>query len=166
MMVTLEIILRTKTLPLLIKLQFMSILSTTTLCSNRVANCPLMSDKDLKATGCNSFDYCINLNSLLRVIKWYDNKGVILGFSFSKVKASSTKRWNSKKKDHCNVVYPDMVKEYNENMGGMDLNDMLVSLYSLDIQTRKRWCLNIITHLFNICNVNDWLLNKRCSEQF
>ena len=75
----------------------MGILSTATLRSNRVAGCPLMSDKDLKATRSGSFDYRIDLNSPLRIVKWY-NKGVILGLSFSMVKASSTKRrWEYKK---------------------------------------------------------------------
>ena len=144
----------------------MGILSAATLRSNCVACCPLMSDKDLKATGRDSFDYRIDLNSLLRVLKWYDNKGFILGSSFSTVRASSTKRrWDSKKKDHCNVVYPDMVKEYNESMGGVDLNEILISLYRADIQARKRWYLKIITGLVNICIGNGWLLYRRCSEQ-
>ena len=61
-------------------------------------------------------------------------KGVILGSSFYAVKASSTKRrWDSKKKYHCNVAYLDMVKEYNERMGGVDLNDMLIPLHRVDI---------------------------------
>ena len=89
----------------------------------------IMNGKDLKATGHGSFDYRIDLNSSLCVVKWYDNKGVILDSSFSTVKASSTKkRCYSKKKDHNNLAYFDMVKEYNESMGGMDLNDMFVSL--------------------------------------
>ena len=117
----------------------MGILSTATLRSNCVACRPLMSDKDLKATGRDSFDYRIDLNSLLHVLKWYDNKGFILGSSFSIVRASNTKkRWDSKKKDHCNVVYPDIVKEYNESMVGVDLNEILISLYRADIQARKR----------------------------
>ena len=96
----------------------------------------------------------------------YDNKGVILGSSFSTVKPSSNKRrWDSKKKDHCNKAYPDMVKEYNESMGGVDLNDMLISLYRMDIHTRKRWYLKIITHLVNIYNVKGCLLYKRYSEE-
>ena len=125
-----------------------------------------MSDKDLKATGRGSFDYRIDLHSSLRVVKWYDdNKGVILG-SFSPVKASSTKkRWDSKKKEHCNVAYHDMVEEYNESMGGVDLNDMLTSLYRVDKQTMKRWYLKINIHLVNICKVNRWLLYRRYREQ-
>ena len=50
------------TLPLLIKLQSMGILSTTTLRSNSIAGCPLTSDKDFKARGRGSFDYHIDLN--------------------------------------------------------------------------------------------------------
>ena len=102
----------------------------------------------------------------MRVVKWHDKKGVILGSSFSAMKASSTKRrWDSKKKDHCNVVHPDMVKKYSESMDGVELDNMLISLHCVDIQTRKRWYLKIITHLVNIYNVNGWLLYRRCSEQ-
>ena len=50
-------------------------------------------------------------------------------------------------------------------MGGVDLSDMLTSLYLIDIQSRKRWFLKIFTHLLNICNVNDWLLYRRHSDQ-
>ena len=58
-----------------------------------------------------------------------------------------------------------MVKEYNRSMGGVDLNDMLISLYRIDFQARKRWYLKIITHCVNICNVNAWLLYKMFSDQ-
>ena len=58
-----------------------------------------------------------------------------------------------------------MVEEYNESMGGVDLNDMLTSLYRVDKQTMKRWYLKINTNLVNICKVNRWLLYRRYSEQ-
>ena len=57
------------TLPLLIKLHSMGILSAATLRSNRIVGCPLMSDKDLRATGSGSFDYHVDLSSSLRVVK-------------------------------------------------------------------------------------------------
>ena len=53
----------------------MGVLSTAALHSNSVAGYPLMNAEDLKATGCGSFDYRIDLNSSLHVVKWYDNKG-------------------------------------------------------------------------------------------
>ena len=82
------------------------------------------------------------------------------------VKANNTKRiWDSKKKVYCNVGYLDMVKEFNESMGGVDLNEMLISLYIVDSQTRKRWYLTIIIHLVNIGNVNGWLPLRRYSGQ-
>ena len=58
-----------------------------------------------------------------------------------------------------------MVKKYNSGMGGVDLNDMLISLYRVDIQTRNRCYLKIITHCVNICNVNAWSLYKIFSDQ-
>ena len=154
------------TLPLIIRLHAMGILATATFRANRIGGCPFISDKDLKSNGRGSFDFRIDLNSPVRMIKWFDNKAVILGSTFSSVKSSSNKqRWDAKKKEHCSVTYPDMVKDYNESMGGVDLNDMLISLYRVDIKTRKRWYLKIITHLINLCNVNGWLLYGRYSNQ-
>ena len=122
--------------------------------------------KDLKANGRGSFDFRIDLNSSLRLIKWYDNKAVILGSTFSSVQSTSDKqRWDAKKKEHCKIKYPYIVKDQNQSMGGVDLSDMLTSLYLIDIQSRKRWFLKIFTHLLNICNVNDWLLYRRHSDQ-
>lgn len=117
------------TLPLMIKLHSMGILTSATFRSNRLSGCPLATDKDLKTSGRGSSDYRIDLNSSVRVMKWYDNKGVVLASTFASVSSSSKKRrWDPKKKDHVNIAYPDMVKGYNESMGGVDLNDMLYTI--------------------------------------
>ena len=47
----------------------------------------------------------------------------------------------------------------------VEQDNMLISLYCVDIRTRRRWYLKIVTHLVNIYNVNGWLLYRRCSEQ-
>ena len=79
--------------PLLINLHSMGILVTETVRSNTIAGCPLMADKDFKSSDGGSFDYCIDLNSLLHVLKWFDNKSVIVALTFSSVAATGIKQW-------------------------------------------------------------------------
>lgn len=62
---------------------------------------------------------------------------------------------------NCNISYPDMAKGSNDSMGGVNLNDMLILLYRINIQTRKRWYLKIITYLVKISDINGWLLHIR-----
>ena len=54
-----------------------------------------------------------------------------------------------------------MAKGSNDSMGGVSLNDMLILLYRINIQTRKRWYLKIITYLVKISDINGWLLHIR-----
>ena len=57
-----------------------------------------------------SFYYHIDLNSLLHVLKWFNNKGVIVASTFSGVATSNTKQlWYFKKKEHWNVPYPKAI---------------------------------------------------------
>ena len=116
------------TFPLLIKLHSFGILATTIFRSNRISLCSLTRNNDLKSEGRASFDYRVDLNSSLRVVKYYDNKVVVLGSTYSSVQSTTTKQhWDAKKKEHCNVIYPDMVKEYNRGMRGVDLADIPLS---------------------------------------
>ena len=69
-------------------------------------------------------------------MKWFDNQSVhvtanrVTGYIFHKVQ-----RWDGKAKNHVMVDCPDIVKNYNSAMGGVDLADMLISLYC--IPTRR-----------------------------
>ena len=112
----------------------MGILATATFTMNRLAGCPLMSDKDLKKEGGGSFDYRTDMNLMLRIAKWHDNKAVTVAPTFGGIGALSTKkRWNAKSKDHVDVSYPDIIRDYNQSMRGVDLSDMLIALYHADI---------------------------------
>ena len=51
-----------------------------------------MCDKHLKSEGRGSFDYRVDLNSSLRMVKWYDNKAVVLGLTYSSVQSTTTKQ--------------------------------------------------------------------------
>ena len=50
-------------------------------------------------------------------------------------------------------------------MVGIDLSDMLISLYHTKFKT-KRWYLKIMAHCIDICKVNAWLIYRRyCSQK-
>ena len=49
-------------------------------------------------------------------------------------------------------------------MGGVDLVDMLISLYRTPYKT-IRWYLRVVVRLLNICKVNSWLLYRRYATQ-
>ena len=154
------------TFRLLIRLCEMGILATVTFGSNRIGGCPFICDKDSKSNGSGTFGFPINLNSFLRLIKWYYNKVVILGSIFSSVQSTLDKQhWDAKKKEYCRIKYPDMEKDCNQSIGGVEVNDKMLYLYCIDIHLRRQWYLEIITHLLNICNVDGWDLYRRNSDQ-
>ena len=154
------------TMNLMLLLKSEGIFTTATFRANRLNGCPLSADKDLKKEGHGAFVYRTDVNSGLHVVKWYDNKCVNVASTFSGVKASGTvKQWDSKKKEYVDAKVPDLIADYNRSMGGVDLADMLISLYRTQITTKKRWYLKIIFHLVEICRVDGWLLYRRYCEQ-
>ena len=63
------------------------------------------------------------------------------------------------------VNCPQIIKLYNAGMGGADLADMLIALYSVIVKTRQ-WYIKICWHCIDICKVNAWILYRRhCSEK-
>ena len=49
-------------------------------------------------------------------------------------------------------------------MGGVDLADMLISLYRIPVKTH-RWYIKVFWHLVDIAKVNGWLLYRRHCDQ-
>lgn len=58
------------------------------------------------------------------------------------------------------VQRPAIVDEYNVNMGGVDLLDMMCSSYKKLIRS-KRWYLYIFYHTLTMALVNAWFLYRR-----
>lgn len=62
------------------------------------------------------------------------------------------------------VQRPHVVEEYNKFMGGVDLADMLLELYRIDIKSTK-WYMRIIYWIIGVSIVNAWLLYRRHMTQ-
>ena len=73
-------------------------------------------------------------------------------------------RWSAKDKAIINVSCPNIIHQYNRHMGGVDLSDMLMALYRVNVGTKK-WYFHIIYYCTNVAIVNAWLIYKRHCQQ-
>lgn len=148
---------------LLNALQEKNIYAAGTARINRFGNPPLITDKQLKkmgrgtsyeVTGLTEFKGKINE---IGIIKWYDNKGVVLASKFlTSGITDEVKRWNKKEKKFITLERREIIKLYNKSMGGVDLHDQLISYFRTFIRSRK-WTLRMVTHSFDMACTNSWM---------
>ena len=78
-------------------------------------------------------------------------------------RACRTKRYDRTIKKHVDVDRPAVVGAYNANMGGIDLFDMMCTLYKRQIKSR-RWYLYLFYHSLTMVMANAWFLYRRESK--
>lgn len=140
--------------------------SLGTVRSNRLHGCTLKNDKTLLKEGRGSFDYRVDNKAGIAVVKWADTKCVTLASSYvSHAPTFKVKRYSKDDKKKIDVSCPQIIKQYNLHMGGVDLADMLIVLYKTPYKSR-RWYLGIFSQLIDICVNNAWLLYRRDNESF
>lgn len=120
-------------------------------------------DKVLIKKGRGSFEELFSSGEGAEVtyVKWYDNKIVNMLSTFAKANPVSTvSRYDSKQRCKIDVQCPDIIKLYNSSMGGVDLADCLISLYRINIRSKKYYH-RLIFHMIDMVIVNSWLLYRR-----
>lgn len=143
-------------------LQHNCIYAAGTIRVNRFMKPPFISDKDLKKMGRGtSFEVSTDMpDSNIGLIKWYDNKAVMLGSNFiTSGIPDEVKRYDKKEKTYITINRPEIVKRYNQSMGGVDKHDQLVSFFRTFIKSKK-WTMRMVTHAFDMATVNSWLEYK------
>lgn len=71
----------------------------------------------------------------------------------------SVKRWSKEQQKKVNIPQPLLFKNYNMNMGGVDLHDQFINTYSIQIKGKKWWW-NLFTTLISSTSSNAWKLHK------
>jgi len=121
-----------------ILLKSWGIWSVGTIRTNRLRNCSLKTESELKKEGRGAMDARYEKKTGISVVRWLDSSAVQLSATHVGVEPLSTiKRWDRKQKKYVQVTCPAIVREYNQHMGGVDLFDMLMALYKVDHKSRK-----------------------------
>ncbi len=77
------------------------------------------------------------------------------------VEGEPVRRWCAKEKIYKPISCPQMVNEYNKFMEGVDLCDMLLSLYRIRLKSNK-WYMSVFYYLVKVSVTN--AEQKTCTE--
>lgn len=131
---------------------------------NRVKNCQLMDERELRTKGRGSLDFRVNQENTI-IVRWCNSKAVNLLSSFVGVEPLSTlRRWDQKAKTYTVIPRPAIVDAYNRFAGGLDLLDTLSALYKFSLRSR-RWYIYIWWHTVTVAVINAWIRYRRDLEK-
>ena len=127
-------------LSLLSKLTESGFGGTGTISLNRIEDCPLKSVPAMKKTAWGSYDYKLDSDNNIIVVRWNDNSIVTLASNITGVQPLQTdKRWDRVERKKIEITQPAMVKGYNKYMGGTDHMDRNVATYRSNVRSKKWW---------------------------
>ena len=83
-----------------------------------------MSKRELQKKGRGSYHYRLEKDDGVLICEWFDNKVVLMGSNTHGVQPTfDIKRYDRKEKMHVDVKCPQLIRSYNECMGGVDKCD-------------------------------------------
>lgn len=127
---------------------------------------PFSSDSAMKNMGRGSCEELISGDGEVILTKWFDNKPVTMASNYMSIgSADQCKRWNKQTKEYLNISRPEVIKNYNSHMGGVDKMDFLITIYRTFIRSRK-WTLRMFTHGIDLACTNGWLEYKAMALAF
>ena len=117
-----------------------------TIRDNRTGRCPLMSKKDCQKKPRGTFDF--RSDGSVVCVKWNDNCPVTVASNYCGV--NPIQKVERRVKNEQKIVdQPFLIKMYNQEMGGIDVCDKLLSSYRPRLRFRKWWW-NLFSHIVNL----------------
>ena len=121
----------------------------------------LLSEKEQKKKRHGSFDFVVEANSGVTVICWFDNGLVqLLSNYVGNDLTAQARRWSRNEGHFINIDRPAMVVKYNSNMGGVNLCDMLMSMYRICRRSTKHY-MHMVFYCISVAVGNGSLLYCR-----
>ena len=145
-------------IPLMESLRLKKILACATIRPTRKDFPTLQEDKSLKR---GEFDYRSTSDGIT-VFRWKDSKAVNFISNYHGIDLTSVER---KEKDgrKTKVPCPQVVKDYNAHMGGVDTHDMLRQIYGIHRKNIKWWH-RIFFGLLDMAIVNSFLVFREAAD--
>ena len=140
------------------------ILSAGTVRANRkhMPKSDVPSDKSIKRGDVVSFQ-----SDGITLVKWMDNKGVFMlsNFLFAQPEHCI---WRRKKgsREKETVMCPDVVRQYNCHMGGVDLMDQKKETYQFDNRSKLKYYLRLVFDLIDIAINNSYVVWTKLEDGF
>lgn len=150
-------------LPLIVELSKRGIHSVATVRKNRLYNDKLPDEKEILSTPRgSSLEMTESIDNVDIVnVTWRDNKTVNLISDFVGTDPiQSVQRFDKKIGKKIFIDCPNIVKEYNGTMGGVDLLDSFIGRNKIKIRSKK-WYIRLFYHLLDLTITNAWILYKR-----
>lgn len=134
---------------------------TGTARDSRTGNAPLRPIKQMEKAAAprGTCSYTTSDDGIL-IVRWKDNKVVTLMSTDVGVEPrSSAYRYcsDTKRKEQ------ELIKSYNENMGGINKSDMLVHLYHIPLRA-KRWYMWLSEYAIDVTHTNALIMYRRDSK--
>jgi len=124
--------------------------ATGTLRANRTAKAPLTKPNvvEKKERGWN--EVVTDVNNDITIVRWFDNRCVTVASTFGDLKPlQEAKRYIRQERQKKTVVMPNIVKEYNYAMGGVDQFDQNLACYSTNL--RSKWWWPLFRYALDLC---------------
>ena len=151
-------------LPLVDKMSEMKHGYTGTIRENRTEKCPLPGAKKMKKTKRGAIE--MQVTSDAAVVQWHDNSIVTMASNiFGKHPISQVPRvgFVEKKRTKLTVPCPNIIKEYNAKMGGVDRFDQNVHSMRVSFRGKKWWYPLFAFGIDSACQ-NAWKLHQKYSD--
>ena len=117
-------------------------------------------DKDMKRGKVASYEA-----SGITYVKWMDNKPVHMLSNFlSAHPLHEVKQRKKGSKEHEKVGCPNVVKQYNTYMGGIDLMDQKKVTYQFKHRSKFKYYLRVVFDMFDIAIVNSHIIYSKLAS--
>ncbi|KAG5877031.1 hypothetical protein JTB14_005253 [Gonioctena quinquepunctata] len=131
--------------------------ATGTIIQNRIPrNCIFSPEKLFVKNPRGTTETKVRGDGIITIHRWLDNKPVtILSTCHAAKNPDQCRRWSKRKKEYEMVSRPEVIRNYNQFMGGVDLADRMLA--GCPSRSRTRKCtIRFISHMLDLAVCNSW----------